>query len=249
MEGEYVKSERLIRSANEKQPIKQGANIIDNRFNAVSQAQLINVIQRAASFQGGATIPPEIKNFRKSKMKIIENRRNTITVGGNKGEGFGMNAGSIDGGSVRFNIYQGVHTEPLLISKRYAGEEGDWNIANEGIRRRNNEQRDEEEPLRLYTERAPCRNCGYQLGNDIYKNSDMVRSSFVSEDLAGGSVAFAYIQEAEEKFPGYKFEVHPERSYHLQGTKMQAAVPVPAPARRDRALPGQTRLTDYFRRG
>ncbi|WP_302566942.1 hypothetical protein [Culturomica massiliensis] len=259
MESEYVKSNALCRSVTKRQPTGQGLNIADNCPYKVSQAKLIRVVQRAATLNGGQQIPQAIKTFREDAMVEVGGTRygdDTIYVGGAPGQGFGMNAGFINGEVTIFNDFQGTHTEPKLISKKYTGDYGDWTAANAAADRRNvnSDGVTSADPFDLFTERAPCsspgHNCRGHLLHRRYKTNDVVNSHFVS-GVGVETVASAYIPQAEHKFPAYAFIVRPDVPYHLQGTKKvgsevsSSSARTPSSVKKD---PKQPTLFDYLAR-
>ena len=215
MKSEYVKSNALCRSVTKRQPTGQGLNIADNCPYKVSQAKLIRVVQRAAKLMEGQTIPDRVRNFRKNNMSLVHSTKlgsKIIHVGGKLGCGFGMNAGCISSEyTTIFNEYNGVHTEPRLITKKYGGWYGRWKNADQLIAKRVSDQSGlTKSPFYLFTERPPCPDCTLHFNKAIYKANDEVRSYFAS-GVTSGDVAKEYIPEAEMKFPDYSFSV--ERGY------------------------------------
>lgn len=256
MKSEYVKSNTLCRSITKRQPAGQGLNIADHRPYAVSQAKLIRVVQRAATLNGGQQISQAIKTFRENAMVLVDGTHDgndTIYVGGAYGQGFGMNAGDINGEVAIFNDFQGTHTEPKLISKKYTGGYRDWTAANNAADGRAiNSDGSSADPFVLFTERAPCsspgHNCRGHLLHERYKTNDVVNSHFAS-GVAVEIVASAYIPQAEHKFPDYTFIVRPDKPYHLQGTKKveskvsSSSARTPSSVKKD---PKQPTLFDYW---
>lgn len=263
MGSEYVKSSVLSRSGSQKQSTGQKLNIADNRSCAVSQAKLIRVIQRAATLTGGQAIPQEIKDLREDTMTTLagtNDGNDTIYVGGPLGQGFGMNAGIIDGENAIFNISANqnnetpaIHTEPMLISKKYTGAYGDWTTANAAAAGRAvNPDGSSANPFELFTERVPCSsesNCWGNLHNARYKNNDIVKSHF-GDGVDVGTVASAYIPQAENKYPDYTFTLRPGMSWQLQGTKKIKSKPLLPPS--TKKSPGsdskkQMTLFDFYK--
>lgn len=226
MESEYTKSDVLVHTINRGQLTGQELAIADNRPYAVSQAKFIGVIQRSATF-GIANIPQEIRDFRKTKMQLVHNTKlgdEIIHIGGTRGEGFGMNVGSIDGGSVRFNVGD-IHTESILINSKYGGDvTGGWLEANRVAGERMvNLDGTSANHFDLFTEREPCgankQNCKGYLSRDEYKSNDQV-NNFFADGVSIKTVAEEYQSEAQQKYPDYDVGFNSsEYQYGLVGTK------------------------------
>ena len=225
MESEYTKSDVLVHTINRGQLTGQELAIADNRPYAVSQAKFIGVIQRRATFNR-VGIPQEVRDFRKDKMKPVYPTRlgnETIYIGGAMREGFGMNAGNIDGGPVTFNDGN-IHTEPKLINIKYGGDvAGGWLEANRvaGDRGKNPDGTSANH-FDLFTEREPCdrgQNCKRNLMRDEYKSNDNV-NYFFGDGVSPADVARSYLGEAQQKYSNYDVKVDVSKyEYGLVGTK------------------------------
>lgn len=250
MGNEYTKSEVSRQIIDTHSKVRKGLNFVDNRPCSILQTKLIRVVQRAADLKNGQSIPQAIKDFRKSCMYLTYDTKlgdSTIYVGGRMGQGFGMNAGIINGEVAIFNDYKSTHTEPMLISKKYKGAYGDWTTANEAVDERPvNSDGKVLEPFELFTERVPCPTCqsSDNLKHQRYQQTDIVKSHFAAH-VEPKTVAATYIEQAKDKFPGYEFT--PE-NYGLTGTKKQEeGASAPPPAKKIPPLPkDQPSILNFF---
>lgn len=87
--------------------------------------------------------------------------------------GFAQNYGYLD--NYEYNSCGNGHTEPNLISRKYQGTFGDWNVANRAVDIANKNNR---ASFELYTELEPCNDCKSQLYDNRYIPNDVVHWTF-----------------------------------------------------------------------
>ena len=87
--------------------------------------------------------------------------------------GFAQNYGCLD--TFQYNSHGQGHTEPNLISQKYANQDGNWSIANKAV---DNANRNNRTPFELYTELEPCGDCKFHLYNNRYTPNDVVHWTF-----------------------------------------------------------------------
>ncbi len=177
---------------------RQAFKLVDNRPLAIAQAKLIDLLSSGIPIQRSATFVSVPNQAVRELKPFVDTDHSRVIVSADPG--FGQNYGKLDA-----DIYYShgeAHSEPNLISQKYAGMRGDWDVADRAVHNANGASGGRT-PFTLYTERKPCSvktNCLGHLQAPLYKTTDRVEYTY-SAGTTPLEIAAQYFIKAQNVLP------------------------------------------------
>lgn len=176
---------------------RQAFKLFDNRPSAIAQAKLIDLLSSGIPLQRTATFAPVPNQVVRTLTSYTDADHSRVIFSASPG--FGQNYGKL--GADIYCSHGEAHSEPNLISQKYAGRRGDWNVADPAVDNAN--AAPGRTSFTLYTERKPCSvgtNCLGHLQAPRYKTTDRVEYTHPA-GTTSLKIAEQYLAVAQNALP------------------------------------------------